>query len=65
MLVAGTAEDVKDGAGWSVACAANKGRDKATTEDRDRSEGVVVVDLPSVGRDREMICLLQFLSDGM
>ena len=56
-MVAGTARGSEDGAGWSVACATNNDRDKATTEDRDRSKGAVVVDIYGVGRDRGMTVL--------
>ena len=51
-MVAGTAEGSENGAWWSIACAANNDRVKKTTEDRDRSKGVVVLDVPGVYRDK-------------
>ena len=53
-MVAGTAGGVEDGARWSVACAANNCRVERITEDRDRFEGVVVVDVPVVCREGGM-----------
>ena len=56
-MVAGTAGGFKDGAWRSVTCTAADGRDKATTGDRNRSDGLVVVVLPIVDGDRGMTSL--------
>ena len=63
-MIAGTAGGGEDGAGQSVACAANNGRFKTTTEDGDRSGSIVVVDVPGVCRDRGKTSLAYLLSNG-
>ena len=56
-MVAGTAGGFKDGAWRSVTCTAADGRDKATTGDRNRSDGLVVMELPIIDGDRGMTSL--------